>query len=819
MPVVLTGSGADGTVTVKITSQSNSSITATAIGALGVGTSVPVAVPGKNRNTKTGVFTSLDGGQSYDPLAARLTYAWTVVSKPAGSVMTLNGATTPQPFFLPDVNGAYTLRLIVNNGSANSAAQTITINALTSSIAPNANAGPAMNAQRGSPVTLNGSASNDPSGANLALTYAWTVQSAPSGSALAGSHLASSATPVFTPDADGAFVIALQVTDANGSSNDTVTITAADSNVTPNANAGPNRRILLNSPITVDGSASNDPDKGPQALSDQWRFVSSSLSDAALQNASGAMTAFSPGAPGFYVLRLDVSDGAASSFSETTVMAAHFCDANADGVINQADFDLMTALLGNVALPNDPLDVNGDGLITPADIAQCKGAPAPVALPNLYVTPAFLVFQYTKGEALPAPQTLQISADQNTQFSIPNPSFTWVKLNPQTSSTPAAVSVSIDPTGLAAGPYLAQLFPVANGFNSPAAVRIELTVFNAPAFIIVPNALTFNYVSGGAAPAPQTVEVSASGKNTNFTATVSAGATWLSVNKNAGVTPIPVVITANPASNMAPGTYTGIITFTSTEAGSQTVTVTLNVTPGPPSIDTTRIANAASNVGGPLAGGEIVTIGGTGFAVAGTNIQWGAGTPVPFEMGDTQVFFDNIPAPMLQLESNLIEAIVPYEVANKSTTVMRVVYFGVSSNSVTIPVIATNPGVFTMDGTGLGQIMALNADGSVNSAAHPATRGTPVTFYVTGEGQTNPAGVDGAITANPAPKPAAQQIQVTIGGSAAQLSSAAEQIAKPAGMLQVTVMVPNDAPTGVPDEVLILIGGGVSQRGATIYVN
>jgi uncharacterized protein (TIGR03437 family) len=463
--------------------------------------------------------------------------------------------------------------------------------------------------------------------------------------------------------------------------------------------------------------------------------------------------------------------------------------------------------------------VNGDGLITPADIAICKGNVAPVALPNLYVTPPFLVFQYTKGEALPAAQTLQISADQNTQFSIPTPGLTWVKLNPQSASTPAAVSVSIDPTGLVAGPYLAQLFPIANGFNSPTPVRIELTVFNAPAFIIVPGAITFNYTSGGAAPATQTIEVSASGKNTNFTATISAGATWLSVNKNAGVTPIPVVITANPAANVAPGTYTATITFTSTEAGSQTVMVTLNVTPAAPSIDATRIANAASNVSGPVAPGEILTIGGNGFAVAGTHIQWTAGMPVPFEMSNTQVFFDNIPAAMLQLESNMIEAIVPYEVAMKQSTVMRVVYFGASSNSVTIPVIATNPGVFTADGTGLGQVMALNADGSVNSVSHPATRGSAVTFYVTGEGQTNPVGIDGAITTNPAPVPAAQQIQVTIGGSAAQVSSAAEEIAKPAGMLQVTVIVPNGAPTGVPDEVLILIGGGVSQHGATIFVN
>ena len=45
----------------------------------------------------------------------------------------------------------------------------------------------------------------------------------------------------------------------------------------------------------------------------------------------------------------------------------------------------------------------------------------------------------------------------------------------------------------------------------------------------------------------------------------------------------------------------------------------------------------------------------------------------------------------------------------------------------------------------------------------------------------------------------------------------AEQIGKPAGFLQVTVIIPSDAPTGVPDEVLIQIGGAVSQRGPFIY--
>jgi len=59
--------------------------------------------------------------------------------------------------------------------------------------------------------------------------------------------------------------------------------------------AGPNRRIVLNTPITVDGSASNDP-RNPQALTYQWSFVSSSLSNVALLNANGAPAALAPAA-------------------------------------------------------------------------------------------------------------------------------------------------------------------------------------------------------------------------------------------------------------------------------------------------------------------------------------------------------------------------------------------------------------------------------------------------------------------------------------------------------------------------------------------
>jgi uncharacterized protein (TIGR03437 family) len=824
---ILTGTTTDGTVTVKITSQTNAAITATAIGVLGIGTSIPVAIAGKNRNVPAGRYTSLDGGQSYDPNENRLTYAWTLVAAPAGSVLTSAGignASTPQPFFLPDVNGAYTLQLIVNNGSVNSAPSMVQITAYTGLIPPNANAGMAANALKGSPVALNGTASNDPSQSGLALTYTWTVQSAPAGSVLAGAQVGgNTATPGFTPDVAGAFVIGLQVTDTSGSGMDTVTITAFNpSGVPPNAVAGPNRRILLNTPITVDGSASNDPGNA-QTLAYQWSFVSASLSNVALLNATGTQVAFAPAAPGFYVLRLDVSNGATSSFGETTVMAAKSCDANADGLINQADFDLMTALLGSAAQPNDPLDPGGYGVITPADILLCKGQSAPVGLPNLYVTPPYLAYQYTVGGPLPAAQALTITSDGNTPFTIPNPSFTWITLTPQAGTTPGSVNVGINPAGLAPGLYVGQLLPVANGYNSPAPVRIGLTVLAAPQFIITPNALTFSYQSGGATPPPQTVELQASGQNVNFSATVS-GATWLSINPSSGMTPKPLVVTATPSPGMAPGTYTGTITFSATStppAPSQSMTVTLIVTAAPPTLTAAAVVNAASNLSGPVAPGEIIFVGGNGFAVAGTNLTPPTG-PIPVELGSTQMFFDNTPAPMLLLQPGLLKVIVPYEIAGQTSTLVRVVYSGVPSQVVTLPVAVTNPGIFTTATTGIGQVLAQNADGTLNSATNPAARGSVLTFYETGEGQTIPPGVDGAIasTANGKTPPVpVQKVSVTIGGQPAVVTYAGGAPGFPAGLMQVNVAIPSSAPTGVPDAVVITVGPNQSQTGATIFVN
>ena len=741
----LTANNASGTVTVKIVSQTNPSITALATGILGIGADMPVAIAGKNRNVLTGKYTSLDGGQSFDPGKATLTYAWTIVSKPAASVLTtLVNASTPQPDLLPDVNGAYTLQLIVNNGTQSSAPSLVTITAYTTGVPPNANAGAAANALRGSPVTLNGSLSNDPSGNNQALSYQWTIQSAPAGSTLTGVTLASTAMPSFTPDADGAFLVALTVTDSFGSSTDTVTITAYDPSVPPNAVAGANRRILIATPVTVNGSGSNDPGSS-SAVSYQWSFVSSTLPSSSLQNANTPSVTFTPPMAGFYVARLDVSNGTANSFGEATVMAASYCDANADGVVNQLDFDLMTALSGTTAQANDPLDVNGDGLVTAADVTLCQAKTGIVGgTVQLSLAPANLSFSYTIGGALPAAQGFGASSSSSSPLStlLWSPNAPWIQLSPTSGQTPFNALASVNPTGLAPGGYQGLIYAAASGAGNVPQIVVTLEVYATPQFILTPASLNFSYQTGQAPPAPQTLEVASSGKVVPYTSSVSAS--WLSIQPSSGQTPYPSSVSVSPQ-NLAPGTYTGTITFTSPQAASASVAVTLVVTPAPPVISASNIVNAASLLSGPIAPGEMLNISGTGFAAPGAAILAPSGQALPTELGSTQVFFNNTPAPMSSVQANQVSVVVPYEVQGQSTVLLKVVYSGAASQTVNLIVTATAPGIFTSNSSGVGEITAVNVDGTLNSSGNPASRGTPITFYATGGGQTTPAGIDGAL--------------------------------------------------------------------------
>ena len=182
-----------------------------------------------------------------------------------------------------------------------------------------------------------------------------------------------------------------------------------------------------------------------------------------------------------------------------------------------------------------------------------------------------------------------------------------------------------------------------------------------------------------------------------------------------------------------------------------------------------------------------------------------------------RVLFDGQPAPLLAVTGQQLNLVVPFGVAGKSSTQIQVENGGVWSNPVTVPVAQAHPGLFTIDGSGIHQAAALNQDGSLNSASQPAARGSIVVLYATGAGTANRALQDGQLIPDASVHPTLT-VSVDIGGANADVlfSGMAPQMV--AGVLQLNVRIPANAPTGAAVPVQIKVGGFASPAGATIAI-
>jgi uncharacterized protein (TIGR03437 family) len=195
---------------------------------------------------------------------------------------------------------------------------------------------------------------------------------------------------------------------------------------------------------------------------------------------------------------------------------------------------------------------------------------------------------------------------------------------------------------------------------------------------------------------------------------------------------------------------------------------------------TLSVFNAASLTAGPIAAGEIVTVFGSGFSATGTQLLFGSTAATLFYTSATQ-----------------INALAPANLTANSSSTLSVVN-GTSVAASSTPVVSAAPGIFTTD-SGTGEAAANNQDGTLNTAANPAPRGSFVSFYATGQGSGS-------------------NVTLTVGGYQAQLEYAGPAPGFP-GLMQINAQIPMGIflESGL-EPVVLSVDGAASQAGVTIAI-
>jgi len=157
----------------------------------------------------------------------------------------------------------------------------------------------------------------------------------------------------------------------------------------------------------------------------------------------------------------------------------------------------------------------------------------------------------------------------------------WVSLDATLGTSPSAVSVKVNPAGLAPGTYQASVRVVSpEAANSPLVIPVTLAV-RAPAVLTLSAQTITVDALAGTIPQPQVVQVTNSGGGT-LTWTAVSDARWLTLDPPSGSAPGASIFNLNMV-GMQFGVYQATVTFTSPEAinGPQTVSVTVRLLRAP----------------------------------------------------------------------------------------------------------------------------------------------------------------------------------------------------------------------------------------------
>jgi uncharacterized protein (TIGR03437 family) len=393
--------------------------------------------------------------------------------------------------------------------------------------------------------------------------------------------------------------------------------------------------------------------------------------------------------------------------------------------------------------------------------------------------------------------TCRVTAENPTATNLPVLSWSDSTI---TATLPSSFGVGIATIGVTAASG-------SDAMNVMAGLVVE-----PPTISLSSSSLTFSVLAGSAASGVQNITVSNSGGG-SLSYSVTSNSAWL----NASASGSTIAVSVNPA-GLAANAYQGLITVTASGASNspQSVSVSMIVTGMlSPTLTISSITNSGTGLQGPIAPGELFTIKGTNLGPAtGTVFSVNNGT-VAGTLAGTTVTVGSMAAPVLYASETQINAIAPYEISNEALAVVQVQYQGGAATQA-VQLQSASPGAFTLNSTGTGGIVAANQDGTINGPNNPAAKGSYVTIYFTGGGQTNPAGVTGSVTGSVL-KWLTQPISVTVGNQPAIVGFDGSAPTFVDGVDQLNIQISPNTPSGA-QPIIINVGGFSSPPTVTLTV-
>lgn len=250
--------------------------------------------------------------------------------------------------------------------------------------------------------------------------------------------------------------------------------------------------------------------------------------------------------------------------------------------------------------------------------------------------PLRLSFQHQTGTAPPAARKIAVTSNgAPLAVQVSAESFgagEWLEASPSFVNTPGEFEVRIQPGDLGPGVYAGRITLGAPGAtNTPIAVEVGLTVSASPFLAADRESVAFAHQVGMAAPPPQGVTVSSTGGPVAFSvATGTPGGEWLRAGPPTGTTPATAGVWVEPA-DLAPGPYTGFVTFSSSAAANSPlrVPVSLTVAAGAHLRPSPSQVAFDYQIGGPPPAAQMIGLGGGGAAMS-FNVAPGTKTGGPW---------------------------------------------------------------------------------------------------------------------------------------------------------------------------------------------